>query len=190
MFLSGMLALVVGPSGAGKDTLISAARDALAADSRFVFCRRIVTRDVDVTSEDHESMEMAQFVERENAGNFFLTWRSHGLAYALPGSIGDALKQDKIVIANVSRGVIETAEGLANTVVVYNITAPPDVLAERLAKRGRESADKLQSRLQRSIAIKTSRAEVIEVENSGAPADAAARFIESLVTLKQRQGRG
>ena len=39
-----MLILVVGPSGAGKDTLMEAARAELALDSRFRFVRLEVTR--------------------------------------------------------------------------------------------------------------------------------------------------
>src|SRR3569833_150302 len=48
------VALVVGPSGAGKDTLIGGAREALAGDDRFVFVRRIVTR-AGNSAEDHDS---------------------------------------------------------------------------------------------------------------------------------------
>ena len=39
-----MLVLVVGPSGAGKDTLLDAAKQALADNRRFHFVRRVVTR--------------------------------------------------------------------------------------------------------------------------------------------------
>ena len=39
-----MLVLVVGPSGAGKDTLLDAAKQALADNGRFHFVRRVVTR--------------------------------------------------------------------------------------------------------------------------------------------------
>ena len=40
-----VLVLVVGPSGAGKDTLIAKAQAALKGDLRFAFVRRVVTRD-------------------------------------------------------------------------------------------------------------------------------------------------
>ena len=40
----GCFVAVVGPSGAGKDTIMDAARVALAGDTRFHFVRRIITR--------------------------------------------------------------------------------------------------------------------------------------------------
>ncbi len=48
----GRLVLVVGPSGAGKDTLIGLAQAACAEDGTIVFPRRVVTREASA-SEDN-----------------------------------------------------------------------------------------------------------------------------------------
>ncbi len=56
-----VLVLVVGPSGAGKDTLIAKAHDALRDDLRFTFVRRVVTRNAVAALEDHTTMDEAAF---------------------------------------------------------------------------------------------------------------------------------
>ena len=53
----GRLVLVVGPSGAGKDTLIAAVRQRLAADEAFLFPRRIVTRPSSAAEDNVEADE-------------------------------------------------------------------------------------------------------------------------------------
>ncbi len=52
----GRLVLVVGPSGAGKDTLLGLARSACADDKNIVFARRVVTREAS-GAEDNEQSE-------------------------------------------------------------------------------------------------------------------------------------
>ena len=51
----GRLVLVVGPSGAGKDTLIAAVRQRLAGDEGFLFPRRIVTRPASAAEDNVEA---------------------------------------------------------------------------------------------------------------------------------------
>ena len=121
-----MLILVVGPSGAGKDTVLSLARVALAEDPRFRFVRRVITRPADAGGEDHEAVTDSTFAERP----FALQWQAHGLRYGIPADIVADLKRGIRVVANVSRGIIaEAAERFAARVIV--ITAPVDVLAQR-----------------------------------------------------------
>jgi ribose 1,5-bisphosphokinase len=175
----GQLVLVVGPSGAGKDSLIEAARRALAGHPRFVFPRRLVTRPSDPGSEDHDSLTEVAFAAQRDDGAFFLHWGAHGLHYALPGSIADDLAAGRTVIANVSRAVIEEARRRHPATTVVVVTAPPAVLAERLAARGREDAAAVERRLARAAEQPTGPG-VVTVMNDGPLEQAVERFLQIL----------
>ncbi len=147
-----MLLLIVGPSGAGKDTLINGARSALAQDHRVRFVRRVITRPGDMGEEVHESVAEQAFELRRAAGEFALSWRAHGMHYGIPADIGADLAQGRVVVVNVSRAVVaEAAERFPARVV--EVTAPADVLARRLAARGREDAVDVARRLSRQIEL-------------------------------------
>ena len=134
-----MLILVVGPSGAGKDTVLDAARSRLAGDPRFRFVRRALTRPAGAGGEDYEPVTEAEFDRREAAGEFALSWKAHGLCYGVPADIGEAMARNVVCVVNGSRTRIEQAARLFRTRVI-EITAAPEVLAQRLAARGREPA--------------------------------------------------
>ena len=140
-----MLILVVGPSGAGKDSLLNGARARLRDDPRFHFARRAITRPADPDGEDHEPVSDAAFERRD----FALSWSAHGLRYGIPI---EAVSAAPVVVANVSRGVIADAAARF-PVRVIEVTAPPEVLAARLAARGRESGADISRRLERRMEI-------------------------------------
>jgi ribose 1,5-bisphosphokinase len=170
-----MLVLVAGPSGAGKDTVLGLARSMLAGDKRFRFVRRVITRSADAGGEDHEAVSEAAFADRP----FALRWQAHGLHYGIPLDVTDDLARGVVVVANVSRGVIaEAAEKFA--VRVIEVTASPDILARRLAARGREAADDIAKRLARDVPIPNHVA-VETVVNDTTPAEAANRFVAALI---------
>jgi phosphonate metabolism protein PhnN/1,5-bisphosphokinase (PRPP-forming) len=177
---SGALVLVVGPSGAGKDTLMDYARAALREDPRFVFARRVVTRMSSGLGEDHDCVDDEAFSRLQNSGDFALHWHAHGLSYAIPASIHAQMAAAKVVIANVSRSVIAQAEQVVETVIVLHITAAPHVLAQRLAGRGRETADDILQRLQRDAPLRVDRAPVVTVRNEGTIEAAAAHVLDVL----------
>lgn len=173
-----MLVLVVGPSGAGKDTLLDAARARLAGDARFRFARRVITRPADAGGEAHEAVNETDFATREAAGGFALSWRAHGLSYGIPAEIAEDVARGRVVIANVSRGVI--ADAMRRFPVrVIEITAPPEILAARLAARGREGAADVANRLARSVALPEG-VEIVRVMNDASPEEGVARFLAAL----------
>ena len=146
----GRLVLVVGPSGAGKDTLIGLARAACADDRNIVFPRRVITREASA-SEDNEEVSAGTFQETLARGEYAMHWEAHGHGYALPRVIDDEIRAGHTVVANVSRTVVAAMRRAYASVLVVSITAPPNVLAERLAMRGRGSDGRIEHRLHRTV---------------------------------------
>lgn len=146
----GRLVLVVGPSGAGKDTLLGLVKTACADDRKIVFPRRLITRAASA-SEDNEEVSADAFQHALASGDYTMHWEAHGHRYALSRSIDDEIRAGRSVIANVSRTAISAARRNYLNVVVVLITAPPDVLAARLAARARASDGQLAQRLARTV---------------------------------------
>jgi ribose 1,5-bisphosphokinase len=146
----GRLVLVVGPSGAGKDTLLGLAKAACAEDRNIVFPRRMITREASA-SEENEEVSAGTFQEALARGEYAMHWEAHGHRYALSRAIDDEIRAGRTVVANVSRTAIGAARAAYTHVVVVSITAPPDVLAERIAMRARGSDGRLEARLARTV---------------------------------------
>jgi len=146
----GRLILVVGPSGAGKDTLLDLARAACADDPDIVFPRRIVTRQAS-PAEDNAYLSDEAFSEALADGAFAVHWEAHGHRYALPRRVEDEILAGRTVIVNVSRTVVDALRQSYADVTAVFVTAPPEVLAERLAARSRGSDGAIALRLGRSV---------------------------------------
>jgi ribose 1,5-bisphosphokinase len=146
----GRLVLVVGPSGAGKDTLLRAAKAACAEDRNIVFPRRVITRAAS-PSEDNAEVSEEEFRHALARGEYAMHWEAHGHCYALPRAIDDEIRAGRTVVANVSRTVIGATRRAYADVVVVSVTAPPQVLAERLAMRQRASDGAIEERLHRAV---------------------------------------
>ena len=161
----GRLVLVVGPSGAGKDTLLRLAQAACIDDHEIVFPRRVVTRESSA-AEDNVAMSPDEFRRACDHGDFAVHWEAHGHSYALPLEINDDIRAGRAVVINVSRTVIGVLRQAYANVVVVAITAPPDVLAQRLAARARHSDGNIADRIARSVDDSTAQADVTIV-NAG-----------------------
>ena len=182
----GALVLVVGPSGAGKDTLIAHARDRLVEDKRFVFVQRIITRPSEpLTSggEVHEAMTEKQFLDARARGELAFSWHSHGLHYGIQNTIVEYIADGRVVVANVSRTVIPAAGEIAARRLVVNVTARPEFLAARLEMRGRETNEQIASRVTRSVDIELAGAAFAEIRNEGSVVAAGSMLLDLLLPL-------
>jgi thymidine phosphorylase len=178
--MTGTLFLVVGPSGAGKDTLMDGARAALAGNPDIVFARRAITRPLDAGGEDHDAVADGEFDARHQAGGFMLDWQAHGLKYGVPVAYARDLAAGRHVIANVSRAVIAEAIARYSPAIVLEVTASPQILAERLAGRGRETEDDIRARLARDAASIPEGAVKTTIVNDGTAEEGIQRFVAAL----------
>ncbi|TBN51893.1 phosphonate metabolism protein/1,5-bisphosphokinase (PRPP-forming) PhnN [Hansschlegelia quercus] len=169
---NGRFVCVVGPSGAGKDTLINLARERLARDPRFVFVRRLITRPP-YAGEDHEPISETQFEEAERRSALAISWRAHGLCYGVPDSVRTVVASGAVVVCNMSRAAIPDARRLFPTSLAL-VTAPPEILAERIAARGRESVADALARLRRKVQSPPDTAYDLVIENVTTPERGAA----------------
>ena len=170
----GRLVLVVGPSGAGKDTLLGLAKTACADDRNIVFPRRVVTREAS-QAEDNEQLSPDAFRQAVARGEFAMHWEAHGHHYGLPRAIEDDVRAGHIVVVNVSRTVVDALRRAYADVVVIGVTAPPEILAERLAIRARGSDGKIEQRLDR--AVDETGAPDITIHNVGNAQEHAERLV-------------
>lgn len=177
---TGALVLVVGPSGSGKDTLIGLAKVALVNDQTYLFPRRVITREAMPDAEDHDTLSLEAFERAEAEGVFALSWGAHGLRYAIPAASLAGIQKGGKAVINVSRGVIPLAEKLGCRVTVLSIVCDPALLAQRIAKRGRENADDIAARLKREAPIVVSNARLIEIRNENSLAEAGAAMLEAI----------
>jgi ribose 1,5-bisphosphokinase len=188
----GVLIPVVGPSGAGKDALIAAARRFYGAGRGVVFPQRVVTRSADAGIEPHASVSAAEFGRLKAAGAFVASWQAHGNDYGVPLVAVEEVAAGRVVVVNVSRSVIGELRGSFRRTHVVYVTAAADVLTHRLKARGRESDAEIARRVARAGDHVPPSPPVTVIDNSGALADAVETFlsvIDAYVPARSREVR-
>lgn len=174
---------VVGPSGVGKDSVMHALA---ARDDGFRLMQRVITRDAAAGGEDCETASVSEFLRREDNGEFVLSWRAHGLHYGIPSSIREIRASARAVLVNLSRSVLLEAQERLDPFVVLSLTADPELLARRLASRGREDvADQARRLTRASVNLPEGLRTVVEIDNSGAMDDTVAAVLLRLQPVSE-----
>lgn len=175
--MTGRVFFVVGPSGAGKDTLLAGA---IAADPRLHWARRVITRPSSAGGEPFEGVDEAEFERRLTRGDFAVHWQAHGLRYGVPKAELRPLLDGRDVLVNGSRAALAAAAAAFEAMVVIQITAPIAVLAQRLAQRGRETESDIAARLSRADIGFPAGFTAREVVNDGTQEDGISRLLQAL----------
>ncbi len=179
--MTGRLIAVVGPSGVGKDSVMSA----LAARRPSIeLVRRVITRDPGLGGEDYEPVTEDRFAELLAADAFCLHWAAHGLLYGIPATVRDRLAEGTDLLVNLSRSVLPEMKRSFPTSAILSLTATPETLARRLQGRGRETPESIAKRLERSALGIPEGVPVIEISNDGSLAETVEDALDALYPVK------
>ncbi len=180
--MSQRLVYVMGPSGAGKDSVLGWMRQQLPAGADLHWARRTVTRDAQAGGEAHEAVTGPAFDALVARGAFAMHWRANGLGYGIRQEEFAPLARGGWVVVNGSREYFGQARLRFPLATGLHITADEATLARRLLARGRESEQQVAERVARARAFRPP-AGVIEVRNDGELADAGRQALEALARL-------
>lgn len=154
---------VCGPSGAGKDSVISSARQLLGERGDIVFARRMITRGVHPGS-DHDAVSEPDFRALLQAGGLCWQWQAHGFYYGIARHYADEVLAGRRVVVNGSRAHVMGLPTSQERRVV-EITAGPHLLARRLALRGRDAESAMTDRLARNTGLGAMQADCVIVND-------------------------
>ncbi|QIE43160.1 phosphonate metabolism protein/1,5-bisphosphokinase (PRPP-forming) PhnN (plasmid) [Rhodobacteraceae bacterium SC52] len=178
----GRLIAVVGPSGVGKDSVMEGLVKSVPG---LQIARRCITRAACDSTETFQSISVDQFEQLCCDNAFALHWDAHGLRYGIPHGALSGLADGQDVLVNLSRSVLNSAATKFRPCVVISLSAAPDILAQRLHARGRETASRIAARLTRSGTAMPVGVQVISIANNGALADTVSRARGALYPLTE-----
>jgi ribose 1,5-bisphosphokinase len=174
----------MGPSGAGKDSLLGWLRAHLPAPCPVHWAQRTISRPAAPGGEAHESVSPEAFAVLRSQQAFALHWEANGLAYGIRGEQLAPLACGQWVLLNGSRAYLADALARFPDLVAVHITASPHVLRERLLARGRESRAEVDARVQRAAAFRPPPGTAsLEVRNDKTLDDAGRQLLHALKQL-------
>lgn len=172
------LIYLMGASGSGKDTLLRLLRGQVQDGEAVLVAHRYITRDSSGT-EDALRLTPEEFARRAALGCFAMRWDSHGLHYGIGVEIDSWLALGAAVIVNGSRAHLGEAHARYPAMTAVEISVDPARLAQRLERRGRESAEQIAQRLSRAAQTFAvpGQCAILRVSNDSEPETAAAALL-------------
>ena len=182
--MTARLIYCMGPSGAGKDSLLDWLRAHLPTPCPVYWAQRTISRIAVPGGETHESVSPKTFAALCREQAFALHWEANSLSYGIRHAQLAPLAQGHWVLLNGSRAYLPEALAQFPDLVAVHISASPQVLRERLLSRGRETPDLVEARVQRAIAfLPPPGTASLEVHNDGALNDAGQQLLHALGQL-------
>jgi ribose 1,5-bisphosphokinase len=171
---------VIGPSGAGKDSLLNYARQHMGSSTAVVFAHRYITRPADAGGENHISLSREEFNCRARMGCFAMQWYSHNTWYGIGVEINQWLEMGLKVVVNGSRAYLDNALQKYPRLIPVIISAPPETLRQRLLARGRENIEEIEQRVMQAVDLdqQIEYPRMMRINNEGALMDAGDYLIE------------
>jgi guanylate kinase len=191
-----ILAIISGPSGVGKDTIIDVMREREAATGRTGERHYVVTvttrapRNGEVDGVDYHFVTRETFLAMRAARGFLEANEVHGNWYGSPrDQVREALAAGRDVILKIDvQGAQVVKEQVSEALLIFVIPPSLETLFQRLRARATETADELEIR-QRNAAIELARQDDYDhvVVNETDQAESTAERIDEIIAEEHRR---
>ncbi|MBL8662214.1 MAG: phosphonate metabolism protein/1,5-bisphosphokinase (PRPP-forming) PhnN [Candidatus Odyssella sp.] len=174
------LVYVMGPAGAGKDSVLRYARERLGGRYPVAFAHRYITRPRGTDIEDYIALSPSEFALRQRRGLFAFDWSAYGFRYGIGVEIRAWRAAGLIVVVDGSRAHFARHAARLRGVLPVLVTVDEAELRRRLIRRGREGRAAIERRLRRARSFAPAHAALVTIDNSGPLEAAGDRFCRLL----------
>jgi guanylate kinase len=187
-----LLVIISGPSGVGKDTIITALRERQRVqDYHYVVtCTTRARRPGEVDGVSYHFLTRERFEDMKQAGEFLEANEVHGQWYGTPRrQVRDALAAGRDVILKIDvQGAQVVKETVPDALLIFLVPPSLEDLFHRLRMRATENADELELR-QRNAAIEIARGEDYDyvVTNETGQVGRTAERIDEIIAAEHRK---
>ena len=184
------LVIISGPSGVGKDTIITALQERDPDYHYVVTCTTRAPRPGEVQDVSYHFLTTEEFAGLRDAGELLESAEVHGNWYGTPRhEVADALARGHDVILKIDvQGASAVKQRASGALLVFLVPPSMEELFQRLRTRATETADELEIR-QRNAAIELARQgdyDRVVVNETDQQARTAAE-IEAIITQEKRR---